>query len=192
MGLAERLLSGARENFWPARQLPTERSFRLTHAAVARFSVGNQFRLICAFQGACAAQYDLAWLRSCNTDQWGVDMPEPNHAGFSDNAAGAIAYFTFIPAILFLLIPPYNTNRYVRFHAWQSLLLNVSAILISFLLSFVLVIFLVFQADLTLVFKRLVWVGWFVVWLICVVKAMNGQRFKLPVLGEVAERQASQ
>jgi uncharacterized membrane protein len=119
-------------------------------------------------------------------------MPEPNHTGLSDNAAGAIAYFTFIPAILFLLIPPYNTNRYVRFHAWQSLLLNVSAILISFLLSFVLVIFLVFQADLTLVFKRLVWVGWFVLWLICVVKAMNGQRFKLPVLGEVAERQASQ
>ncbi len=119
-------------------------------------------------------------------------MSQPNQTALSDNAAGAIAYFTFVPALIFLLIPPYNTNRYVRFHAWQSLMLNLSAILISFLLSFVLVIFLVFKADLMVVFERLVWVGWFVLWLICVVKAMNGQRFKLPILGVLAERQASQ
>jgi uncharacterized membrane protein len=119
-------------------------------------------------------------------------MSELNHTGLSDNAAGAIAYFTFIPAILFLIIPPYNSNRYVRFHAWQSLLLNVSMVLISLMLSFVLVIFLVFEANLIPVFERLVWVGWFVLWLICVVKALNGQRYRLPILGAVAERQAAQ
>ena len=119
-------------------------------------------------------------------------MSELNHTGLSENAAGAIAYFTFVPAIVFLMMPPYSTNRYVRFHAWQSLLLNVSVLVISFLLSFILVIFLIFEADLLLVFKRLVWVGWFILWLTCVVKALNGQRFRLPVLGAVAERQASQ
>ncbi len=119
-------------------------------------------------------------------------MPELNHTGLSDNAAGAIAYLTFIPAILFLLIPPYNTNRFVRFHAWQSLMLNVAVILISFLMSFALVFFLVFEAELLVLFKRLVWLVWFVLWLICVLKAMNGQRFRLPVLGELAERQASE
>ena len=34
--------------------------------------------------------------------------------------AGTIAYFTFIPAIIFLLVAPYKENNYVRFHAWQS------------------------------------------------------------------------
>jgi uncharacterized membrane protein len=123
--------------------------------------------------------------------QEGVVMSELNHAGLSDNAAGAIAYLTFIPAILFLLIPPYNTNRYVRFHAWQSLMLNVSAILVSLLMSFALVFFLVFEAELLVLFKQLVWLAWPILWLVCFLKAMNGQRFKLPILGELAERQAS-
>jgi uncharacterized membrane protein len=123
--------------------------------------------------------------------QEGVVMSELNHAGLSDNAAGAIAYLTFIPAILFLLIPPYNTNRYVRFHAWQSLMLNVSAILVSLLMSFALVFFLVFEAELLVLFKQLVWLIWLILWLVCFLKAMNGQRFKLPILGELAERQAS-
>ena len=119
-------------------------------------------------------------------------MVEANHPGMSNNAAGAIAYFTFIPAIIFLLVPPYNANPYVRFHAWQSLMLNVSVVLISILLSFVLVIFLIFDAELLVVFKRLVWLGWFVLWLMCVLKAMNGQRFRIPVLGSVAERQSAE
>lgn len=119
-------------------------------------------------------------------------MSELNHTGISDNAAGAIAYFTVIPAIIFLLTPPYSANRYVRFHAWQSLMLNVLVIVISLLLSFVLVIFLVFEAGLMVIFERLVWLCWFVLWLTCVLKALNGQRFKLPILGALAERQASQ
>ena len=44
-------------------------------------------------------------------------MSELHRTGLSDNAAGAIAYLTFVPATLLLLIPPYNTNPYVRFHA---------------------------------------------------------------------------
>ncbi len=119
-------------------------------------------------------------------------MVGTNHPGMSNNAAGAIAYFTFIPAIIFLLIPPYNANPYVRFHAWQSLMLNVSVVLVSILLSFVLVIFLIFDAELLVVFKRLVWLGWFVLWLMCVLKAMNGQRFRIPILGSVAERQSAE
>jgi uncharacterized membrane protein len=122
----------------------------------------------------------------------GAAMVEANHPGMSDNAAGAIAYFTFVPAIIFLLVPPYNANPHVRFHAWQSLMLNVSVVLVSILLSFVLVIFLIFDAELLVVFKRLVWLGWFVLWLMCVLKAMNGQRFRIPVLGSVAERQSVQ
>lgn len=73
-------------------------------------------------------------------------MSEPTQTGLTDNAAGALAYVTFVPAIVFLVLPPYNTNPYVRFHAWQSIFLTATALVISFLLSFVLVFFVVFGA----------------------------------------------
>ena len=45
--------------------------------------------------------------------------PTPSSAqpGLSDSAAGALAYFTFIPAIIFLIVEPYSRNPFVRFHA---------------------------------------------------------------------------
>ena len=46
--------------------------------------------------------------------------PQAAQSGLSDNAAGALAYVTIIPAIVFLLVEPYNKNSFVRFHAWQS------------------------------------------------------------------------
>lgn len=119
-----------------------------------------------------------------------LNQTNPNQAGLSENAAGAIAYITFIPAIVFLLVPPYSTSPYVRFHAWQSIMLNATAAVVSFLLSFVLVFFMVFGASLLVALTRLIWLGWFVLWLVCVVKALNGQRFKIPLLGDLAEKQA--
>lgn len=119
------------------------------------------------------------------------NQTNPNQAGLSQNAAGAIAYITFIPAIVFLLVPPYNAIPSVRFHAWQSILLNATAVVVSFLLSFVLVFFMVFGAFLLVTLTRLIWLAWFVLWLVCVVKALNGHRFKIPLLGDLAEKQAA-
>jgi uncharacterized membrane protein len=53
-------------------------------------------------------------------------MTESTPTGLSDNSAGALAYVTFIPAIVFLAMPPYNQSPYVRFHAWQSIFLFVA------------------------------------------------------------------
>ena len=54
-------------------------------------------------------------------------MAEPNATGattgLSDEAASGIAYLTFIPAIIFLVVAPYNTSPKVKFHAWQSIFL---------------------------------------------------------------------
>ena len=119
-----------------------------------------------------------------------LNQTNPNQAGLSENAASAIAYLTFIPAIVFLLVPPYNASPYVRFHAWQSILLNATAAAVSFLLSFVLVFFMVFGEFLLVTLTRMIWLAWFVLWLVCVVKALNGQRFKIPLLGDLAEKQA--
>lgn len=120
----------------------------------------------------------------------GPNQTNPNQAGLSQNAAGAISYITFVPAIVFLVLPPYNASPYVRFHAWQSILLNAAAVVIGFFLSFALVFFMVFGAYRLIAFTRLIWLAWFVLWLVCVVKALNGQRFKIPLLGDLAEKQA--
>ena len=48
--------------------------------------------------------------------------------GMTDNVAGMLAYVTIIPAILFLVIEPYNKNRFVRFHAFQNIFLHVAAV----------------------------------------------------------------
>src|SRR5579859_5071535 len=54
---------------------------------------------------------------------------------FHENIAGALAYFPFIPATVFLFVAPYNKNRFVRFHAIQSLLFCAAGILIAFALK---------------------------------------------------------
>ena len=117
-------------------------------------------------------------------------MSEPNQAGLNDIVAGALSYITIVPAIVFLVLPPYNTSSFVRFHAWQSIFMNIAAIVLVVALSFFTVFSLMFGGFFFLMITRLIWLAWFVVWLICILKAVNGQRFKLPVLGELADKQA--
>lgn len=117
-------------------------------------------------------------------------MTESNPAGLGDNAAGALAYITIVPAIVFLVLPPYNTNPFVRFHAWQSIFLNVAAIVLAILFSFLNVFGWMFGWYFFYLLTRLIWLGWFIVWLVCLLKAVNGQRYKLPVIGDLAEKQA--
>jgi len=112
-------------------------------------------------------------------------------SGLSDNAAGAIAYLTIIPAILFLVMEPYNRNSYVRFHAWQSILLCVAAIAVDLVLGVVLVFALMFSPFLYVAAWRLIELFWLVVWLVCIANAAQGKRFKLPVIGNLAEQQAN-
>jgi uncharacterized membrane protein len=118
-------------------------------------------------------------------------MPEPNQSGLSDNAAGALAYFTFIPAIIFLVVAPYNTNPFVRFHAWQSLLLNICAFCINVVLGIVLSVGMFF---LPFFVHRMIWglieLGWLLIWLVCVYNAFQGNRFKLPLIGDFAAKQS--
>ncbi len=66
-------------------------------------------------------------------------MSETNPSGLSENGIAALSYITFIPAILFLILPRYNRSAYVRFHAWQSLLLNVVVFLLSFIVTYLLI-----------------------------------------------------
>jgi uncharacterized membrane protein len=116
-------------------------------------------------------------------------VSDPNQSGLSDNAAGGLAYITFIPALIFLLVEPFNKNNYVRFHSWQSIFLTIAWIAIDVVLAilghfpFIGLIYLILWPLVALVF--------FILWIIVLINAFNGKRFKLPFLGDLAEKQAN-
>ncbi|MGA3264117.1 MAG: DUF4870 domain-containing protein [Terracidiphilus sp.] len=110
-------------------------------------------------------------------------MPEETpQSGLSDNAAGALAYVTIIPAIVFLLVEPYNKNAYVRFHSWQSIFLGIAMFAIEIVLSVIPIV--------GWILIPFVLIGFLVLWIIVLLKALKGQRFKLPFIGDLAEKQA--
>lgn len=110
--------------------------------------------------------------------------PIPSQAaqsGLSDTAAGALAYVTIIPAIIFLLVEPYNKNSFVRFHAWQCIFLQAAL----FVVSFINVIPILGQIVFLIIF-----LGLFVAWVMVVMKALKGERYQLPIIGKYAAQQA--
>jgi uncharacterized membrane protein len=117
-------------------------------------------------------------------------MSEATHTGLSDNASAAISYITFVPAVVFLLMPPYNASPYVRFHCWQSIFLDITAFVISLVVGIILGMTIFFAPFAFLVLSRLIWLAWILTWILCVVNAVNGKRFKLPLIGGLAEKQA--
>jgi uncharacterized membrane protein len=111
-----------------------------------------------------------------------------------ERIAGALAYFSFVPAIVFLLVDPYNRNRFVRFHSFQCLLAWLAGFVIGAALKFVKVALLIIPFLghlLALLISGLIALAAVVVWLVLVVKALQGEMFKLPVLGDFAEKQAN-
>ena len=119
--------------------------------------------------------------------------PTTSSSGLAENVAGMLAYFTIIPAILFLVIEPYNRNRFVRFHAFQCLFVAVGLIVLDILLVIA-----------SSIFHLVPVIGWFVaalmwplyslavlaLWLLLVIKAYQHEMFKLPIVGDLAEKQA--
>lgn len=108
--------------------------------------------------------------------------------GLADNVAGALAYITIIPAIVFLLIEPFNKNRFVRFHAFQCLFIAVSCFAIGIVFGIIAMIPVI--GLLLIPISFLVWLGIFVIIVVCAVKAYQGQKWKLPFIGDLAEKQA--
>lgn len=102
-----------------------------------------------------------------------------------DRALGALAYFTFIPAIVLLLLPAFRTHRFLRFHAWQSMMIWV---VFAVLTVIALVLSNVAAAVVFLLFGILATLGMLFCWIVLSIKAWQGERFELPWLGEFAAR----
>jgi uncharacterized membrane protein len=117
------------------------------------------------------------------------ETPQPAPAsGLSENAASGLAYVTLIPAIIFLVVPPYNQNPNVKFHAWQSIFLGVAWVAIWIVLAIIGVIPFVNFVDIVLF--PLVGIGFLILWVIVLVNAFNGKRFKVPFIGDLALKQS--
>lgn len=107
-------------------------------------------------------------------------------APLAENIAGMLAYFTIIPAIVFLLIEPYNKNKFVRFHSFQCLFTAGALIVIHVGLS----IIGYALPLLVLPIYMLLGLAELVLWILLVIKAYQHVMFKLPIVGDLAEKQA--
>jgi uncharacterized membrane protein len=113
--------------------------------------------------------------------------------GLTDNVAGMLAYVTIIPAILFLVLEPYNRSRFVRFHSFQNIFLHVAGFVLWIAL-FVISMILGVIPILGHVIAFLLWMAFIIVllivWIMLLLKANQGQMWKLPIIGDLAEKQA--
>ena len=113
--------------------------------------------------------------------------PTATSTGLTPNAAAAIAYITFIPAIIFLMIEPYNKIPLVRFHSFQSIGLAVAAFVLHIAASMLLYPFGFLMHSMI---QSLISLGLFIIWIIVILKASKGEWYKLPIIGDFALKQA--
>lgn len=105
------------------------------------------------------------------------------------NIAALLCYpLSIVTGVIFLVLAPYNRDRFVRFHAYQSIFFFVALFLLNIVLG-VLGIVLPWPTEQMLYgMLRLLGLGGSI-WLMY--QAYQGQMFKLPVMGDWAERQAN-
>jgi len=107
----------------------------------------------------------------------------------TDNVAGMLAYVTIIPAIVFLVVAPYNRNRFIRFHAWQCIFLCIVWTVLWIVLS--IFAHIPFLGWLSILLWPLIGLGGLILWIVLLLKANQGKMFKLPMIGDMAEKQAN-
>lgn len=118
----------------------------------------------------------------------------PQGTGLAPNVAGALSYLLGpVTGIVFVLL---ERDRFVRFHAFQSILLAVAWIvfwigfsIIEAILRFTPALALL-VALIGLLLSLVLGLGAFILWIVLMIRAYQGSRWKLPVIGNMAERYA--
>jgi uncharacterized membrane protein len=109
------------------------------------------------------------------------------------NVAAALSYIPLI-GIIFLVVEPYSKNKVIRFHAMQSLFYCVAWIIVGIVLGiFSSIIFAAMPFGLWTLWRlvdSLVQLALLAGLIVMAVKAFQGQRFVMPVVGPMAEKQA--
>lgn len=112
--------------------------------------------------------------------------------GLSPNIASLLSYICMpITSIVFLLVE--KENQDVKFHAWQGTIFGVGYIIVIFALQLLAAIMGAIWGVLGIIvgfFVPLVGLAAFVLWIICLVKAYQGDRWKIPYVGDMAIKKA--
>src|ERR1041384_2249172 len=92
-----------------------------------------------------------------------------------------------LAALIFFLIE--KGSRFVRFHAMQSILLNVAIVALLIVVNIFGVILAMMRLGLILVLLwPIVGLALLAAWIFCIIKAYKGQEFKLPLIGDMAAK----
>jgi uncharacterized membrane protein len=111
-----------------------------------------------------------------------TDMKGKSSTGMDENVAALLTYvFGLVTGIIFLVIE--KESKFVRFHAFQSILISAAFIILNMILGFIPIIGWLISLLLSPV--------GFILWLILLYQAFQGKWFKLPVIGDFAEEQAN-
>lgn len=105
--------------------------------------------------------------------------------GLTENVAGLLSYVLgWVSGVVFLLIE--RENKFVRFHAIQSIfvfgILHIAAYILGWIFYSVPII--------GTIFSGIIWAAMFILWIVLMVKAYQGTKYKLPWAGNFAERRS--
>ena len=115
-----------------------------------------------------------------------------------ENIASALCYvLTWITGIIFYLME--KENKTVRFHAMQSILTFLPLMIIGWIVGFIGAPSVgwgygYYGASYNPGIPALIWLSWliyvimFILWIVLIIKAYQGEKFKLPVVGDIAEK----
>ncbi len=126
-----------------------------------------------------------------------ASAPTPTPAastGMGNNVAGLLCYlFGWLGGLIFLLIEPYKSNRFVRFCAFQSIFLDVG--MIAVMIAFWIIIFVLAAithgiGGLIGLLSPLLWLAYLGLKIFLMIKAYGNQELKLPIIGDLAAKQA--
>jgi len=110
--------------------------------------------------------------------------------GLEPNVAALLAYlFGWVGGLIFVLIE--KDNKFVRFHAIQSIILNIAIAAIWIGLMILIPIFAVITGGIGAIIGLLtpvVWIGFLIVWIMAMVKAYQNEEWEIPVIGKMARK----
>jgi uncharacterized membrane protein len=117
------------------------------------------------------------------------------NAPMTSNVAGALAYLAgLVTGIIFLVLEPYKRDPFVRFHAFQSIFFNVALIIFGIVWGNIIAAMIFSIGFLFGIFSligTLVYLAFFILWLFLMYKAYNNETFKIPIIGDIAAKQAA-
>jgi uncharacterized membrane protein len=146
-----------------------------------------------AFCATCGSPVEGGFCAKCGSRVGAAPSAVPGptmqaSGTMADNVASTLCYVLgLITGIIFLVLAPYNKNRVIRFHAFQSIFLHVACIVIAIGLHIVLGIINIFGLFLL---SSLLWLAFFVLWVVMLIQTYQGKTIVLPVIGPIAQQQA--